>query len=209
MGTCQHRAAAAAIKRLCKIFERSEASLVHSLPIRKTIWGILSPTPVRVIEEAISSRTSAFSVRRPRDALWLTPALVIVGYRLAAMDPARPVYGIEQDPVLFAQAAANLQTLHASCVIDLTRSHLAEADYCGIATYEAGGLDFLQTGLVFNYPDGNQRRLARFISAHGWAETRLCILTHDRRFALDELELRVWRDVTVGAESSWRLSVYS
>ena len=127
---------------------------------------------------------------------------------LAAVDPTRPVYGIEKDPALFAQALVNLQGIRARGVIDHTRLYLVEADYCEMATYETAGIDVSQTGVILNYPDGNQKRLARFIAEHGGAGTSLCLLTHDRSLEVDELALRVRRDVTVAAESSWRLSVY-
>ena len=39
------------------MFERSETSLAHTLPIRKTISGIWVPTPVRVIEESVAVLT--------------------------------------------------------------------------------------------------------------------------------------------------------
>ena len=211
MGTSRTWRVTASLKRLDKVFERSEASLVHSLPIRKTICGTWVPTPIRVIEEAITVLENigllgeAAPQRTVVDAGTGDGRIPAV---LAAADPTRPVYGIEQDPVLFAQALVNLQTLQARGVIDHTRIHLVEADYCEMATYEACGLDFRQTGIVFNYPDGNQRRLARFILEHGGDGTRLCLLTHDRSLELDELEFRVRRDVTVTAESNWRLSVY-
>ena len=54
MRTSRNRRVTVSLKRLCPVFERSEASLVHSLPIRKTICGIWAPTPVHVIEEAVA-----------------------------------------------------------------------------------------------------------------------------------------------------------
>ena len=205
------RRATASLKRLNKVFERSEASLVPSLPIRNTTYGIWGATPLRVIEEAIAvlEGIGLLGEAAPQGIVvdagtgdGRVPAV------LAACDPTRPVYGIEQDPALFAQTLANLQRIRARGVIDHTRIYLVEADYCEMATYEACGLDFGQIGFVFNYPDGNQRRLARFIAEHGGVGTRLCLLTHDRSLELDELKLQVRRDVTVGDEPSWRLSVY-
>ena len=211
MRTSRNRRATVSLKRLNKVFERSEASLVHSLPIRKTICGIWGPTPLRVIEEAISvlEDSGLLGKAAPQGVVidagtgdGRVPAV------LAAVDPTRPVYGIEKDPALFAQALVNLQGLRAKGVIDHTRIYLVEADYCEIATYKECGLDFSQTGIVFNYPDGNQKRLAQFIAEHGGTGTRLCLLTHDRALEIDELELQVRRDVTVGDEPSWRLSIY-
>ena len=103
----RNRRATASLKRLYKVFERSEASLVHSLPIRKTISGIWGPTPLRVIEEAISVLEDigllgeAAPQRIVVDAGTGDGRIPAV---LAAVDPTRPVYGIEKDPALFAQA---------------------------------------------------------------------------------------------------------
>ena len=211
MRRSRNRRATVSLKRLNKVFEGSEALLVHSLPIRKTICGIWAPTPLRIIVEGVSvlEDIGLLGEAAPQSIVadagtgdGRVPAV------LAAIDPMRPVYGIEQDPALFAQALVNLQGLRAKGVIDHTRMFLVEGDYCEMATYEACGLDFSQTSIVFNYPDGNQSRLARFVAEHGGAGTILCLLTPDRSLELDELELRVRRDVTVAGESSWRLSVY-
>ena len=211
MRTRRSRRATASLKRLYTVFERSEASLVHSLPIRKTICGTWAPTPLPVIEEAIAVLEDIGLLGQA------TPLRIVVDAGtgdgrvpavLAACDPTRTVYAIEQDPTLFAQAFVNLEGLRAKGVIDHTRLYLAQADYCEMATYKACGLDFRQTGIVFNCPDGDQRRLARLIAEHGGAGTSLCLLAPDRSLEVDELELRVRRDVTVAAELSWRLSVY-
>ena len=165
------------------MFERSEAALVRSLPIRKTICGIWHPTPVRVIEEAIAVLEDVGllgEAPRQRTVIDAGTGDGRIPAVLAALDPTRPIYGIEQDPALFAQASVNLQRLQPEVC---THIHLVEADYCETATYEACGLDFPQTGIVFNYPDGNERRLARFISEHGGVGTRLCLLTGISIFA--------------------------
>ena len=211
MRTSRNRRVTVSLKRLCPVFERSEASLVHSLPIRKTICGIWAPTPVHVIEEAVAVLEDLGLLGETAPPLPVVDAGTgdgRIAAVLAACDPTRAVYGIEKDPALFAQALVNLQRIRATGVIDHTRMYLVEADYCEMATYEACGLDVSQIGIVFNYPDGNQKRLARFIAEYGGVGTRLCLLTHDRSLEIDELDLEVQRDVTVGDEPSWRLSVY-
>ena len=211
MGTRRNRRTPASVRRLHKVFERSETSLAHTLPIRKTISGIWAPTPVCVIEESVAVLTRLGLLQRGARQ----PAVIDAGTGdgripalLAAFDPACSVYGIEQDPALFARAVMNLQTLHATGLVDDSHIRLAEADYCAMTTYEACGLDLRQAGIVFNYPDGNERRLAQFISEHAGPGTQLCLLTHDRSLALDELELRLCVDVEADDESSWRLAVY-
>jgi hypothetical protein len=86
---------------------------------------------------------------------------------------------------------------------------LIEADYGDAATYETRGVVLHQTAVIFNYPDGNHRRLARFVSDRCGRDTLLCLLTHDRTLELDELTLREGRDVSAGTGDPWRLSLYS
>jgi SAM-dependent methyltransferase len=193
------------------VFERSETSLARILPIRKTISGIWVPTPVGVIENGLAALTRLGLLPTGAGA----PAVIDAGTGdgrvaafLATFEPACSVYAIEQDQALFAQAMMNLHTLRAEGLVDDSQVHLVEADYCAMTTYEACGLDLRHVGLVFNYPDGNQKRLAQFLSERAGPDTQLCLLTHDRSLALDEPELRVSVDVEAGDEPSWLLAVY-
>ena len=196
---------------LYRAFERSEAAFGQMLPIRKTCRGIWVPTPVAVIEEAliILRGIGLLGDGAPNGHVvdagtgdGRIPAVLV------QFDPTRSIYGIERDPALYAQTSENLRSLGRAGLLDHDRTHLIEGDYCDLATYEMRGLDVRHTAVVFNYPDGNHARLARFISAHAGRDTKLCLLTHDRTLALDELELRDRQDVSVGTEPAWRLSVY-
>ena len=199
------------LRRLYTVFERSETSLVDALPIRKTSSGIWVPTPVPVIEEAIAvlRGIGLLGQGAPRGAVvdagtgdGRIPAV------LAWCDPERSVYGIERDSALYTQALENQRVLESKGVIDHGRIRLINGDYCDLSTYETCGIHSHHIGLVFNYPDGNERRLARFVARHGGSETRLCLLTHDRSLELDELELRDRRDVRLDAEPDWSLTIY-
>lgn len=199
------------LRRLGQVFERSEASLVSALPIRKTSGGIWVPSPIPVIEEAISvlRGIGLLGDGVPRGHLvdagtgdGRIPAV------LTWFDPDRPVFGIERDSALYDQATANLKMLQIKGLIDGSRIRLIQADYCDLSIYETCGIDFRDTGIVFNYPDGNERRLARFVAEHAGPGTRLCLLTHDRSLEIDELGLQDRRDVRVGAEPDWSLSIY-
>ena len=200
-----------AFKRLIKVFERSEASLGRALPIRKTGRGIWVPSPVSVIREAIETlkKIGLLGEGAP-------PGHVIdagtgdgrIPAVLASLDPTRCVYGIEADPALYAQAVTNLQSVAARGLIDSAFVHLIEADYLDLATYETRGIALRQASVIFNYPDGNERRLARFVSQRCDRSTKLCLLTHDRTLELDELELRDRHDVSAGTGPAWRLSLY-
>ena len=201
-----------ALKQLSKVFARSEASRGHALPIRKTARGIWVPTPVRVIADAIETLEKIGLLGEGTPPGHMIDAGTGDGRVLAvlaSLDPTRLVYGIEADPALYAEAVTNLQTLDARGLIDAARVHLIEADYCDLTTYETRGIALRQTGVIFNYPDGNERRLARFVSERCGRGTTLCLLTHDRTLALDELELRDRRDVSAGTGPAWRLSLYS
>ena len=109
---------------------------------------------------------------------------------------------------LHARAASNLHALATSGLIDSTRVHLLEADYCDIATYETRGIALHQASVIFNYPDGNERHLARFVAEHCGHDTTLCLLTHNRALEVDELDLLARHDINDGTGPPWRLSLY-
>ena len=201
-----------AATKLARVFERSEASTGRALPIRKTGRGIWAATPVRVIEAAVK-RLHGIGLLGDAGP----PGHVIdagtgdgrVSAVLAARDPSRVVYGFETDTALYAQAVANLHALEADGRIDAAQLHLLEADYCDVRSYERGGIALSQTAVVFNYPDGNERQLARFVAQHCGPQTTLCLLTHNRTLELDELPRRACHDVSDGTGPRWRLSLYS
>jgi len=58
----------------------------------------------------------------------------------------------------------NLHTLNARGLLDSSQVHLLEADYRDATTYETRGISLHETGLIFNYPDGNDHHLARWAS---------------------------------------------
>ena len=200
------------LRRLTRVFERSEASCGRALPIQRTRLGIWVPTPVRVAKEAIDKLTTIGLLGEGTPENHVIDAGTGDGRIpavLASLDPTRVVYGIEVDPGLYARAVMNLQTLAASGVIDPARVQLIEADYGDLTTYETRGIQLRRTGVVFNYPDGNERRLARFVSEHCGRGTTLCLLTHDRTLEVEDLELRDRLDVSADAGPAWQLSLYS
>ncbi len=174
----------AILQQLRRIFERSEASSGRSLPIQKTGLGIWAGTPVRVVAEAALTLAKLGIL----DEGLQTGAVIDAGTGdgrvlavLAALNPSLVIYGIESDPALHAKAVANLHTLTTSGLIDSTRVHLLEGDYCDVATYETRDIALKKVGLIFNYPDGNEKQLARFVEQHHGPGTTLCLLTHNRR----------------------------
>ena len=126
---------------------------------------------------------------------------------VALLEPSHPVYGIERDPVLYARAEQNLRrALRMSR--GSPRVHPVEGDYCDVATYASRGLDLHDVGVVINYPDGNQERLARFIAAHAGPGASLCLFTHARALEIHDLALRAERDLPADDGPDWRLCVY-
>jgi len=193
---------------LYRVFDRSEASL-GPLPIRKTICGTWVPTPMPILETGLA----LLRERGVLDAAVRGAPVVDAGTgdgRLPAVlsrfGPRVEVHGIELDPTLCALARRNLEELAARRLVG--RVHTLEADYCAVATYDAAGLSLQRLALVFNYPDGNQHRLAAFLRRHGGPELRLCVVTHDRTLEIDELPLRLRCDLPVAGEPAWRISVY-
>lgn len=198
--------------RLAKVFERSEESTRRSLPIRLTGRGIWAATPLRVIRAAVDTLTHIGLLGpggKPGHVIDAGAGDGRVSAVLASVDPSRVVYGIEADAALYVQAVANLHELSARGLLDTTHLHLLEADYCDVRTYQAQRIALGQTGVVFNYPDGNERQLAQFVAQHGGPDTTLCLLTHNRTLDLDELPRRGCHDINDGAGPRWRLSVYS
>lgn len=202
----------AAFAQLARIFERSEASSRRALPIRKTGRGIHVATPVRVIAEAVETLQRLDLLgegRRPGHVIDAGTGDGRIPAVLAAFDPSRLIYGIEADPAPYAEAVTNLHTLNARGLLDSSQVHLLEADYRDTTTYETRGISLHETGLIFNYPDGNEHHLARFVADHCGHDTVLCLLTHNRTLELDELERWASHDVSDPAGLRWRLSLYS
>ena len=189
------------------VFDRSVRRLARGVPIRKTIAGIWTPSPVSVIVQVaalLREMGLVGAAAAPGPVVDAGTGDGRVAAVLSRLEPSRPVYGIEKDPALCVQAAANLRALRARGEV-----HLVEGDYCDVAAYESCGLDRRAIAVVVNYPDGNQRRLARFVAAHAGPDARLCLFTHDRSVEVDELVLQARRDAPVDDGPDWRLSVYA
>ncbi len=201
---------AMSIGRLEAIFQRSERALAHGVPIRKTSAGIWVPSPIPMIAAAVSS-LKELGLLGPeaagRTVLDAGMGDGRVAAVVAALEPSHAVYGIERDPVLYARAAQNLRRV-LRIARGRPRVQPVEGDYCDVATYASCGLDLQTVGVVVNYPDGNQERLARFIAAHAGPGASLCLFTHDRALRIDDLVLRAERDLPAEYGPDWRLAVY-
>ena len=198
------------VRRLRAVFDRSTRALARGVPIRKTAAGIWVPSPIPLLVKVVTllHEMGVLGAAAP-------PAPVLdagmgdgrAAAVLAHFEPARPVYGIEWDPELYARAVENLAALRRGRR-GYRAVHPVEGDYCDLATYASCGLDLRDPLVIVNYPDGNQHRLAEFIARHAGAGATLCLFMHDRLLDIDALPLSARRDVAVDKSPPWRLSVY-
>ena len=89
----------------------------------------------------------------------------------------RLLWGLESDATLAATARSKLSTLNHPV-------RVAEGDFLDPRAYEDLGLRPRDLEVVFNYPDGNERRLLEWLAEHGGPRTRLAILSPDHDPAL-------------------------
>ena len=194
------------------VFERSGETLSQTLPIRKTQGGIWVPTPLRAIQQGYEAVARLGILGPGAPPGWLVDAGTGDGRLpalLSQLEPTRDVCGIERDPAICAIARDRLETLgRRSRRVRLDRLHVIEGDYCDPLTYATGGVDLRAVHAFFNYPDGNQTKLARFVGSQAPARAKLCVLTHDRTIEIDELPLEERVDIDVGDDPMWRLSIY-
>ena len=198
------------VRRLRAVFDRSTRALARGVPIRKTALGIWVPSTIPQVVKVVTllHEMGVLGAAAP-------PAPVVdagmgdgrAAAVLAHFEPARPVYGIEWDPALYARAVENLAALRRGRR-GYGAVHLVEGDYCDPATYASCGLDLRDPLVIVNYPDGNQHGLAEFVARHAAPGATLCLFTHDRSLGIDELPLHARRDVPLDGSPPWRLSVY-
>jgi hypothetical protein len=184
---------------------------VEGAPLRLTEGGLWHATPLPVLVAAIPVLVEA---RLLESARVLFDAGAGDGRLLAALALGLPsslevrLLGLERDANLAREAEGRLGTLRRR----LSPSRLprvAEGDYFSKADYAPLGIAPAELDLVFNYPDGNERRLLRFLAAHGKPELRLVVLSPDREPVLGapplmRTEVRPAREAV-----AWSLGVYA
>jgi hypothetical protein len=184
---------------------------------RLTERGIWHPTPLAVLAAAVPLLAETELVK-PRDhALQILDAGAGDGRLVAALVlglpealEVRPL-GIESDAALAARARQTLEKIAALHPRGTSRPALiVEGDFFDPQAYAPLGLAPHDLDVVFNYPDGNERRLLQWLSAHGGAQTRLAILSPDHDLALGSPpEWRVSVRVGGGASANWTLAVFA
>jgi hypothetical protein len=115
--------------------------------------------------------------------------------------------GLECDAHLAATAAERMEALRArrpeTCV-----PRVARGDFLDTSAYAPLGVAPSALHVVFNYPDGNERRLLHFLRDAAGPEARLVILSPDQEPALGASPLlRTTVHPETGAH--WTLGVYA
>lgn len=183
--------------------------------LRLTDRGIWHPTPLAVVAAAVSVLTEMRLLEAQGRPLRVLDAGAGDGRLVAALALGLPatldarVAGIESDSDLARSARARVE-LAAPRLFREGLVQIAEGDFFDLRPYATLGWATRELDLVFNYPDGNERRLARWLADHGGPQTRLAILgpDHDPAIGL----MADWRAAVRGegdASTEWTLAVFS
>jgi hypothetical protein len=177
--------------------------------LRLTERGLWHATPLRVLGAAVPVMLEAALVR-PGAMLFDAGAgdgrlLAALALGLPAKLKAR-LAGLESDRDLAAKARLHLDDLRRTH--PGARARVACGDYFHPRYHEALGHRPRDLDLVFNYPDGNERRLLEWLLDHGPPGARLVILGPDRDPALGRAPLLRREVRPPGDEVAWTLAVY-
>ena len=169
-------------------FARSEQKAFGGQPLRLTDEGIWLAMPLDVLNGALEKlKSTGFWARlgpRPKvlDAGMgdgrVVAALCNVGGDLWA-------YGIESNAALCELAQDNLRTLTESGMCDHWRT--CQGDYLDVSTYPKLGVRLEDIDAFFNYPDGNEHKLAEFLRNHARSGAFVVIVTAERGLELEGL----------------------
>jgi hypothetical protein len=169
-------------------FARSESQAFSGQPLRLTDDGIWLALPLDVLDAALEQlQASGFWSRLgPRAKVLdagmgdgrIVAALCGVPHDLWA-------YGIESHPSLYELARDNLRALTERGMG--SRWRVCEGDYLALSTYPKLGVRLEDIDAFFNYPDGNEHKLAAFLRDHARPGAFLVVLTPDRGLELEGL----------------------
>jgi hypothetical protein len=179
--------------------------------LRLTDGGLWHATPLSVLAAAIPVLEKTGLVTSPRI---LFDAGAGDGRLLAALALGLPgaaerrLLGLECDPVLAGEAGSRLEALGARLPVSRL-PRVAEGDFFQERAYAPLAVSPSDLDLVFNYPDGNERRLLRWLARHGKRGSRLLILSPDREPSLGPAPL-LRREVRPRESAVvWSLDVYA
>jgi hypothetical protein len=177
--------------------------------LRLTPGGLWHATPLAIVAQAAETLLGAGLVR-PGAVLFDAGAgdgrlLVALALGLPAALQVR-LAGLECDEDLAARARLHLDDLRR--VHPRARARVARGDYFHPRYHEALGHRPRDLDLVFNYPDGNERRLLAWVEAEGKPEARLVILGPDRDPSLGRPALFLREVRPAGSAAAWTMAVY-
>jgi SAM-dependent methyltransferase len=187
------------LDRLRDLYGESDDAAASAL--RLTDHGIWHPTPLAVVAAAVSFLGETGFLKAQGRPLRALDAGAGDGRLVAALALGLPatidarVAGIESDAHLAATARARLE-LAAPRLFREGLVQIAEGDFFDLRSYAALGWAPRDVDLVFNYPDGNEKRLAGWLAEHGGPQTRLAVLSPDH-------------DPALGLAADWRAPVRS
>ena len=183
-------------------------------PLRLTEGGLWHATPLPVLAAAVPLLVDQGLVPS-RQPLVLFDAGAGDGRVLSALALGLPddveavLLGLEIDSSLAAEGEAQARRLALPPATAARRPRIAIGDYLAVQDYEHLGIAPPQLDLVFNYPDGNERRLLEWLRGHGRPRTRLVILSPDRDPTLGAPPRARTRVPSATADGvAWSLSVY-
>jgi hypothetical protein len=201
------------LEALSALFGREKLEL--GSPLRLTEGGLWHATPLPVLAAAVPVITDHGLVRSRRPVVVLN-AGAGDGRLLSALALGLPedvkvhLLGLEIDPALAAAAKAQFRKLALAPVNEARRPRIALGDYLAVAGCAALGVAPTELDLVFNYPDGNERRLLAWLRRHAGPQTRLALLSPDHEPAMDAPPfLRARVAPSAGSGVAWSLSVYA
>jgi hypothetical protein len=179
-------------------------------PLQITSGGLWQPTPLAVLAAALPLVEGLLCSGAPGRRV-IFDAGAGDGRVLAALalglSPRLDVtlVGLECAPPLARAARATMGALPLPAH---RRPRVEEGSYLEPRDYARLGIDTKALDLVFNYPDGNEARLLRFLDAEAGPATRLLVLSPDRYPALGRDPER--RETVPSANgAAWSLSVFT
>ena len=169
-------------------FARSEKMAFDGQPLRLTDEGIWLAMPLDVLDAAMEKLQSIGFWARLGPRAKVLDAGMGDGRIVAALCNAGHdlwAYGIETHPNLCELAQENLRTLTERGMGSSWRA--CQGDYFDLSTYPKLGIRVEDIDAFFNYPDGNEHRLAAFLGEHGRPGAFLVVLTAEHGLELEGL----------------------
>jgi len=191
-------------------FARSEQRAFGGQPLRLTDDGMWLALPLDVIQPALDELEAIGFWARLGPRARVLDAGMGDG-RLVAAFCTLPhdllAYGIESHGELCELAQSNLRTLSERELAP--RWRVCQGDYLDVSTYPKLGILVSDVDVFFNYPDGNEHRLAAFLRDHAREGSFLVVLTAEKGLELEALALE--DDLTISrgpGVPAFRLSIY-